>query len=98
MGHDRDDQRLRDGLAMPDRQRAVVIGPRRQIRRHELLARHLGQRLQHPWIEPTLAVAGAEQGDLPFEHVEQRLTRGRGLRPPTRHPHPGSRVPTSCRK
>jgi ribonucleoside-diphosphate reductase alpha chain len=44
VGHQRDDERLRYGLSLADRQRPVEVGVRRQCRRHEAMAFDLAHR------------------------------------------------------
>jgi hypothetical protein len=50
LAHEGHGVRLRDRLLTLDRQRAVVVRPLPQMRRHKLLTRHAPHRLQHPTI------------------------------------------------
>ena len=66
-GADRgDDERLRDRLVVPDRERAVVVGMRAQALRHEELARDAGHRLE----DALVAYAAAAQ--LALDHLRAR--------------------------
>ena len=104
VGHDRHDQRLRDGLTVADRQGPVVVGARRQIGRHELLARHFREGRHDPRIEPTGAVTGPEPADLALDDLEQGAPRRRhgvggvGARGFFSHAQPGRAAPISCRR
>jgi hypothetical protein len=51
VGHQRDDERLRDGLAVADRQRPVAVGLVLVPVGHELVASHLVHDREHPGID-----------------------------------------------
>ena len=66
MGHQGDDERLRDGLAMADRQRRVVIGVGCVPGRHQQVARDDAHRVEHFAVDPARAPhpgAGGQAGD-----------------------------------
>jgi hypothetical protein len=60
--HQRHDVRLRDGLALGDRKRVVVVGEFGEVGRNKGLARHPAHRLKHP------PVRDASTGKLPIHH------------------------------
>ncbi len=73
LGHQPDDERLRNGLFEADRQRHVGVGIALQFERHELVPRYLADGLHHPHAEARSASlhAGALRvgGDL-LKHAE----------------------------
>jgi len=48
--HPRHHVGLRDGLALADRQRAVLVGQLDLLLRHELVSGHLAHRGEHAWV------------------------------------------------
>ncbi len=64
IGHERDDEGLRDGLAVADRQRRVEIRVGLQFQRHELVARDLAHHLDHP---------GGKRGLAELSRKENRI-------------------------
>ena len=63
-------KRLRNGLAVADRERTVVVSVLHQVRRHELFARHLAHGGQDAGIY------GAAGLYLPIDHVPTGLGQG----------------------
>jgi hypothetical protein len=55
LGHQADDERLRDGLAGADGQRRVAVGVGAVLGRDELLAGHRADRREHALVVHTLA-------------------------------------------
>jgi hypothetical protein len=81
LGHERDDEGLRDGLPLADRQGSIFIGDVPSIFRDELVPRHLSHRRED------LSIVYAPGGDLTIDHVPalRRVKIGLGhLRPPMR--------------
>jgi hypothetical protein len=77
--HQRDDVRLRDRLAVADRQRPVVVGVLRLVGIDEQMTRHAAHRIEHP---PVVDVAARK---LPLHHPRALrgavvIGIGRGLR------------------
>ena len=64
VGHERDQQRGREVLAVADRQRVVVVGERLDLRRHEIVARHGAHGLKHARIDRPDAGLAREQAHL----------------------------------
>src|SRR5262245_42098248 len=60
IGHQRDNERLRDRLLEPDRKRNVGVGIRLKFDRYELMPRHLAYRTHHALIESRLAEHAAD--------------------------------------
>ena len=63
LDHHRDDVRLRDRLARPDRQRAILVGELGQIGRQECLARHRLHRRENG------GAANAAEADVAVDHA-----------------------------
>ena len=55
IGHQSDDEGLRDSFVEANRQRHVTVGMRRNLDRHEEMPRHPPHRGHHPLIERRLA-------------------------------------------
>ena len=68
LGHARHDPGLRDRLARPDGERAVVIGAPPLVLRHEQLARHLGHGRQDSLVVDPAAA------ELPPHHALARVS------------------------
>ena len=67
LGHVADDVGLRDRLAVADGDGTILVGAAAQIVRHELLARHADQRVEHP------SIADAARLDLLGDHPRSRV-------------------------
>ena len=72
-GHQRDDVRLADRLAVADRQRLIVVGLPSQVRFHKLVPRHPAHGLEHH------RVRHAPGADLFFDHAVPLAVRLRVL-------------------
>ena len=55
ISHQRDDERLRDRLAVAARQRHALVGQEWQLEAHERVTRRLGHRVQHAPVQRRLA-------------------------------------------
>ena len=70
IGHQSDDEGLRDGLIEADRQRHVLVGIRRNRGWHEEMPRHPPHRCHHPLIERRLAEFFACKVGMDRNHLD----------------------------
>jgi hypothetical protein len=71
LGHERDDEGLRDRLIEADRQRRVLVSERGQEEGHEAVPRNLAHRGQHAFVEGETELA--TDSPLPFLHTYRTM-------------------------
>ncbi len=75
LGHQRDDEGLRDGLAVADRQRLIQVGEHPQLVRHEFVARHTRDGAHDGLRQPARRHMPAHQLDVEQNLLEHFLAR-----------------------
>jgi hypothetical protein len=74
--HERDDKRLRDRLAMADRERSVFVSFGPVLEGHELVSRHLGHCGTHAWTEPSHIAGARGRGEHCVDLLDHSLAIG----------------------